>query len=412
MSDDFAASSDGFDSGDDSFEQMSHFATYQAAMSDLRLGFFRATICEFLEIEPGPDDVEGEDIDEFADVESIGVEGYAVKVRECSEENSACDGLFCVAVQVGADDWRDYSPASSAPAQLQRGESTVQRDEVAFAQDAAWCECWWGAFAGDSADRLFYDFAHEGGAPYEVLADEAAVLRRMAVLMRQLARKVNEFGSTISPALCVALLRRHAWEPLAVVDAYFDAPTQAFVYERFGVAVAVDGEVLAAEDDEWDACPTCMSTEAGEFVRLGNDSSGALCAECWATSLTSWVESAGAGVLNHACPLGVHVVPDTLWQRFLSDADWKRFVSRAADEYVATSKRALPCVRNPRGGCGCVVESSLSAKALRAGEYAPVRCEACGAAYCLACCTLAETSESMKVSLLCTVTFYAILLTV
>ena len=395
--DDFSDDSSDFGGGDDSFEQVSHFATYQAAMSDLRLGFFRATICEFLEIEPGPDDVDGQDIDEFEDVDVIGAEGYAVKVRECAEQDGANEGSYCVAVEVGAGGWRDFSPASSAPAQLQRGESSGLRgksggDKVDFSQDAAWRACWWGAFADDAVENIFFDSVHEGGAPFEVLADEAAVLRRMAVLMRQLARKVEEFGSTIGPALCVALLRRHGWQPYAVVDAYFDAPTQTFIYERFGVATTVDGAALAADNDEWDECPVCMSTEEGDFVRLGTDSSGALCVECWTASLAGWMESAGAGVLVHECPLGEHVVPDTLWQRFLSDADWKRFTARAADEYAATSKRALTCVQNPRGGCSCVIESSLSAKELRAGEYAPVRCEPCGAAFCLACRALADSS--------------------
>ena len=400
-------SSDGFDddSGSDdggAFAVVSYFATRDEAEENLRLGFYRREICEYLGVPPHEDDADAADV-----VDRIGEHQAACGIR-CRGASESCAGMFCIFVHVGSDDPladaegnRDYDAEPIA-------EPAVV-DEDFHGQDGAtvlnlcggkWRECWWGAFA---SERLVLEHRsiYLGTHAYEVLATRDDVLRRMTARMQKLALLLFEAaGFEVEPAACVALLRANKWDPHVVAERYFIDDYGPSLVDRIGHAVALDWADVAAATG-WDECPTCQTTDQGRFVHLGVVGD-AMCAECWNGYALAALNSDGHAMLSMRRPGDVsaaddRLVSDAVWGHILvaTPTAWERFVSRAVAHYVATCTSTLSCVANPRAGCACHIELPAAAAAVlkERPDYYGVEC-ACKRAFCASCALLSERGDS------------------
>ena len=395
-------SSDFSEDSDEGFSVVTFFATRDEADENLRLGFYRGEICEYLGIAPGPDDVAGANGSVADVVATIGAEQRVCGVR-CRGAEEPRSGKFCIFVQVGTDDPhandagnRDYDAEPMPSGDVEADEMEDCSDDAGGAPGAPlnvrggkWLTCWWGAF---SSERLSLDHNSRFNDAYdfEVLRSSDDVLRRMTARMQQLATLLFEsVHFEVEPEVCLALLRKNKWDPRVVAERYFvDDYGPSFV-DRMGHASTVDFSTLASVH-EWDECQTCQTVDEGAFVHLGV-AAHAMCVQCWRDCAAAALVSDGIAMIDMV--RDERIVSDAVWEQFLSAAQWKRFVERVVDEYVSTSTTTLSCVANPRGGCSCYVEAPSAVAAAECPLYHGVRC-ACGINFCASCSLLAKSGSS------------------
>jgi hypothetical protein len=394
--------SDGFDSGssDDagSFGVVSYFTSREEAEENLRLGFYRREICEYLGVPPHEDDADAADVVTF-----IGAAGCACGIR-CRGASEPASGKFCIFVHVGRDDPladaegnRDYDAEPIAESGAVDVDSPDQESTSALNLcGGKWRECWWGAFASERL-ALEHRLSCLSTHAYEVLATRDDVLRRMTARMQKLALLLFESACfEVEPAACAALLRANEWDPHVVAERYFVDNYGPSLVDRVGRAVVVDWAVVAAANG-WDVCPTCQTTDEGRFVHLGVVGD-AMCVECWGEFALAALNSDGHAMLDMrragaASAADDRTVSDEVWSHFLAAApeQWERFVSRAAAQYVAACATTLSCVANPRAGCACHIElpAAAAAAAKERPDYYGVEC-ACSRTFCASCALLSE----------------------